>query len=45
MDEESAIYEHHLRERDGIPNKGWVRTMHYSLIQQLIKQDLEHWAL
>ncbi|MCJ1412158.1 hypothetical protein MMC19_006250 [Ptychographa xylographoides] len=45
MDEEFDMYLHHQRERNGQPNKGWLRTMFYSLTQQIIRQDLTYWAI
>lgn len=35
----------HLRQVNGRPNRGWLRTMGYGLTQQLIRQDLEYWML
>ena len=43
--EEFDIYQWHQRERNGQSNRGWLRTMYYSLTQQLIRQDIEYWAL
>ncbi|MCJ1266008.1 hypothetical protein MMC22_005890 [Lobaria immixta] len=31
MDTESAVFLHHLRERNGEANRGWSRVMYYSL--------------
>lgn len=45
IDTESAIFLHHLRERNGEANRGWSRVMYYSLTQQIIRQDLGYWAL
>ena len=43
--EEFDLYIYHQRERNGAPNKGWLRTMFFSLTQQVNRQDLEYWAL
>ncbi len=43
--EEFDMYLYHQRERNGQSNKGWLRTMFYSLSQQIIRQDIEYWAL
>ena len=45
IDMESAVFLHHLRERNGEANRGWSRVMYYSLTQQIIRQDLGYWAL
>jgi len=45
IDEEFDLYLYHQRERNGQSNKGWLRTMFYSLCQQIIRQDVEYWAL
>jgi hypothetical protein len=45
IDQEFDMYMHHQCERNGAPNKGWLRTMFYSLIQQLVRQDLGYWML
>jgi hypothetical protein len=45
IEEEFLMYEHHQREINGKPNRGWLRTMLYSLTQQLIRQDLEYYVL
>ena len=42
--EEFDMYEYHQRERNGTSNKGWLRTMVYSLSQQIIRQDIVYWA-
>ena len=39
------IYLHHQRERNEKSNYDWLRIMLYSLIQQMIKQNLEYWML
>jgi len=43
--QEFEMYLHHQGERNAQPNKGWLRTMSYSLTQQINRQDLEYWAL
>jgi hypothetical protein len=43
--EEFDMYLHHQRQRNGQSNKGWLRTMFYSLSQQIVRQDIEYWAL
>lgn len=43
--DEFNMYLHHQGERNGIPNKGWLRTIFYSLTQQLVRQDLLYWML
>ncbi|KAI4137511.1 MAG: hypothetical protein L6R39_007243 [Caloplaca ligustica] len=45
VEEEYLMYEHHQREINGRSNKGWLRTMMYSLIQQLVRQDLQYYIL
>lgn len=45
IDTEFDLYLFHQCERNGAPNKGWLRTMFYSLSQQLIRQDLAYWML
>lgn len=45
IEEEFLMYEHHQREINGKPNRGWLRTMLYSLTQQLIRQDLQYYLL
>ncbi len=42
---EFDLYLHHQRERNAQSNKGWLRTMFYSLSQQIIRQDIEYWTL
>ena len=42
---EFHMYLHHQTERNGATNKGWLRTMFYSLTQQVIRQDPQYWAL
>ena len=43
--EEFDMYLHHQQERNGRSNRGWLRTMYYSLIQQIMRQDIAYWAL
>ncbi len=43
--EEFDMYLHHQRERNEQFNKRWLRTMFYSLSQQIVRQDIEYWAL
>ena len=43
--EEFDMYLHHQQRRNGQSNRGWLRTMYYSLTQQLIRQDIVYWAL
>ncbi|KAF7512802.1 hypothetical protein GJ744_000369 [Endocarpon pusillum] len=45
IEEEFLMYEHHQREINGRSNKGWLRTMVYSLVQQLVRQDPEYYIL
>lgn len=45
IDDEFTLYRFHLTERNGQPNRGWLRTMYYSLTQQIIRQDLSYWML
>ena len=45
IEEEFLMYEHHQREINGRPNRGWLRTMLHSLTQQLIRQDLQYYLL
>lgn len=45
IDDEFDMYQHHQRNINGKPNKGWLRTMMYSLTQQIIRQDISYWAL
>lgn len=42
---EFDMYLHHQRESNGAPNKGWLRTIFYSLIQQLVRQEKAYWIL
>ena len=37
------MYFHYQRELNGKPNRGWLRTMVYSITQQLIRQDLAYY--
>ncbi len=39
------MYFYHQREWYNQSNKSWLRTMFYLLSQQIIKQDIEYWAL
>ncbi len=43
--EEFDMYLHHQRERNEQFNKRWLRTMFYSLSQQIVRQNIEYWAL
>ncbi len=36
---------YHQHERNDQLNKSWLKTMFYSLSQQIIKQDIEYWTL
>lgn len=45
IEEEFLMYEHHQREINGKPNRGWLRTMLYSVVQQLVRQDLQYYLL
>ena len=45
IDDEFDMYLHHQTEKNGMPNRGWLRTMFYSLTQQVIRQDPVYWAL
>ncbi|MCJ1396607.1 hypothetical protein MMC18_009498 [Xylographa bjoerkii] len=45
IDQEFDMYLHHQTERNAQPNKGWLRTMFFSLTQQVIRQDLGYWAI
>ena len=41
--EEFDMYLHHQAERNGVSNKGWLRTMYHSITQQIIRQDPVYW--
>lgn len=45
IQKEFDFYEYHQGERNGQVNKKWLKTMFYSFIQQIIRQDLEYWLL
>lgn len=45
IQEEFDMYLHHQAERTGQSNKGWLRTMFFSLTQQIIRQDVGYWLL
>jgi hypothetical protein len=45
IDQEFEMYSHHQRKVNGNPNRGWLRTMMYSLTQQMIRQDIGYWAI
>jgi hypothetical protein len=45
LDESFNMYDYHTREIDGSSNLGWCRTMFHSLIQQLVRGDLEYWLM
>lgn len=45
IDQECAISLHHQQERNGEANRGWSGVMYFSLLQQVIRQDLGYWAL
>ena len=36
---------HYYPEGDGTTRRGWLRTMYYSLIQQLVRMDPVYYAL
>jgi hypothetical protein len=42
--EEFDMYDHHLREIDGTPNFGWLRTMFHGVVQQAMRQDPMYYA-
>lgn len=42
IEEEFLMYEYHQREINGRPNRGRLRTMLYSLTQQLVCQALQY---
>lgn len=44
-DQECAAFLNLHQERNGEANRGWSRIMYFSLIHQVIRQDLEYWAL
>lgn len=39
------MYDYHTRMIHGKDNLGWCRTMYHSLVQQLVRGDLEYWLL
>lgn len=45
IDQESQMYLAHQGERNGQPNKGWLRTMYHGLTQQIIRADPGYYAL
>ena len=45
IDADFEMYLHHQREINGKPNRGWLRTMLYSLTQQIVRGDLLYWLL
>jgi hypothetical protein len=45
IDQEFAMYRHHLSEKLSRPRQGWMRNMFFSLIQQLVRQDPVWYAL
>jgi len=46
IDREFDIYKYHTREEmHGKKRNGWIRTMFYSVIQQVVRQDLVCYAL
>jgi hypothetical protein len=45
IDVEFAIYRHHHHTPTGTSRLGWLRNMHHSLVQQLVRQDPAYYAL
>ena len=45
MDLEFDMYNRHLREKNGLKNIGWLKTMFYPLIRHIIRQDTGYWIL
>jgi hypothetical protein len=43
--DEFEMYRHHLRMINGKSNYGWLRSMFYSIGQQLMRQDLVYYTL
>lgn len=41
--QEFAMYDWHFRPRTDHPRLGWATNMWYSLIQQLVRQDIVYW--
>lgn len=39
------MYDYHTRMMHGNENLGWCRTMYHSVVQQLVRGDLEYWLL
>ncbi|KAJ5589664.1 hypothetical protein N7450_003636 [Penicillium hetheringtonii] len=45
IEQEFALYKYHYREVDNHSCIGWQRNMWHSLVQQLIRQDLDYYML
>ena len=39
VDEEFAMYKHHLREKSGQDNLGWLRIMIHTWVQPVVRQS------
>ncbi len=45
IEEEFDLYLYHQCERNEQSNKDWLQTMYFFLTQQIIRQNLQYWAL